>query len=80
LKKLSKAEELTDPKTKLLIFYHNKINLKIFSPKIISQGYLLPYCPGIDHAIKLEKDEHGREKAVPWGPLYNMSKEKLLVL
>jgi hypothetical protein len=80
LKKLNKAEELTDPKTKLLIFYHDKINLKIFSPKIISQGYLPPHCPGINHAIKLEKDKHGREKAVPWGLLYNMLKEELLVL
>jgi hypothetical protein len=54
--------------------------LKIFSPKIISQGYLLPYYPGINHAIKLEKNKHGREKAVPWGLLYNILKEKLLVL
>jgi hypothetical protein len=54
--------------------------LKIFSPKIISQGYLLPYYPGIDYAIELEKDKHSREKAVPWGLLYNMLKEELLVL
>ena len=80
MKKLSKAEEPTDPKTKLPIFYHDKINLKIFSPEIIGQGYLPPHRPGIDHAIELEKDEHGREKAVPWGLLYNMSKEELLVL
>jgi hypothetical protein len=79
LKKLSKAKKLTDPKIKLPIFYHNKINLKIFSPEIISQGYLLPYCPDIDHAIKLEKDKHGREKVMPWGLLYNISKEELLV-
>jgi transposase InsO family protein len=80
LEKLNKAEEPTDPKTKLPIFYHDRINLKIFSPEIIGEGHLPPHRPGIDHAIELEKDEYGREKAVPWGPLYNMSKEELLVL
>jgi hypothetical protein len=80
LKKLSKTKKLTDPKIKLLIFYYNKINLKIFSPEIISQGHLLPYYPGFNHAIKLEKDEYSREKAMPWGLLYNMLKEELLVL
>ena len=35
LEKLNKAKVLTDPKTKLPIFYHNKINLKVFSPEII---------------------------------------------
>ena len=35
---------------------------------------------GIDHSIKLERDENGKEKTVPWGPLYNMSRDELLVL
>jgi hypothetical protein len=39
-----------------------------------------PHRPGRDHAIPLEKDEQGREKDVPWGPLYKISREKLLVL
>ena len=34
----------------------------------------------MDTAIKLEKDEQGREKEVPWGPLYGMSRDELLVL
>ena len=36
--------------------------------------------PEIDHRIELEKDENGKEKEPPWGPLYNMSRGELLVL
>jgi hypothetical protein len=39
-----------------------------------------PHRPGRDHAIPLEKDEQGRERDVPWGPLYGMSQKELLVL
>jgi hypothetical protein len=35
---------------------------------------------GVDHSIELELDEHGKEKTVPWGPLYSMSRNELLVL
>jgi hypothetical protein len=35
--------------------------------------------PSIDHAIHLEQ-ENGKDKEVPWGPLYNMSRDELLVL
>ena len=35
--------------------------------------------PGIDHEIELEK-VNGRDAEVLWGPLYNMSREELLVL
>ncbi len=34
---------------------------------------------GTDHQIELEKVNE-KESKVPWGPLYNMMKEKLLVL
>ena len=30
--------------------------------------------------INLERDEKGREKPIPWGPLYGMSRDELLVL
>jgi hypothetical protein len=39
-----------------------------------------PYRSGRNHAILLEKNKQGREKDVPWGPLYGISREKLLVL
>jgi hypothetical protein len=41
---------------------------------------IAPHRPGRDHAIPLEKDEQRRERDVPWGPLYGISREKLLVL
>jgi hypothetical protein len=45
------------------------------------EGTAIPlYRSGRDHAIPLEKDEQGRERDVPWGPLYGISREKLLVL
>ena len=41
---------------------------------------LPPHQPGIDYKIEFEKDENGQEKKAPWGPLYNMSREELLLL
>lgn len=41
---------------------------------------LPPHRKGIDTKITLIKDEQGREKEVPWGPLYGMSRGELLVL
>ena len=38
------------------------------------------YGPRVNHGIKLEKDKEGQEPKVPWGPLYSMSQDKLLVL
>ncbi|KAI0996872.1 hypothetical protein K3495_g11313 [Podosphaera aphanis] len=41
---------------------------------------LAPFRPGVDTKVQLLKDEQGRLKEVPWGPLYGMSREELLVL
>ena len=41
---------------------------------------LAPHRPGVDLKIDLKKDTEGRELPLPWGPLYNMSREELLVL
>ena len=35
---------------------------------------------GVDLKIELEKNEDGSEVTVPWGPLYGMNREELLVL
>jgi hypothetical protein len=35
---------------------------------------------GIDHSIELEKEPSGKDKEIPWGPLYSMSRDELLVL
>jgi hypothetical protein len=39
-----------------------------------------PHRENKDHAIELIKDNEGKEAQVPWGPLYGMSREELLVL
>jgi hypothetical protein len=54
--------------------------MKIFIPEIVGQVGLPPHRPEIDHAIELEKNELERDKNFPWGPLYSMTKEELLVL
>ena len=51
---------------------------QVFNPK--EAASLPPHRLGIDHEIPLEKDQNGNEKPVPWGPLYNMSHDELLVL
>lgn len=68
----------TDPKTKLPTAYHDF--LEVFDRE--RADYLPPLRgPSIDHKIELiERDENGRKPEPPWGPLYNMSREELLVL
>ena len=70
------VKKRTDPRTKLPEHYHEY--LPLFDMKAADQ--LPPHRPGIDHKIELETDENGKEKEVPWGPLYNMSREELLLL
>ena len=57
---------------------HYKNFAQVFNPK--QAATLPPHRPGIDHEIPLEKDDTGKEKIVPWGPLYNMTHDELLVL
>lgn len=45
-----------------------------------SHSSILPPHRPSDMKINLQKDEKGREKPIPWGPLYNMSRDELLVL
>lgn len=42
--------------------------------------HLLSFRPGQDRAIELEKDDARRVKHPPHGPLYEMSRDELLVL
>ncbi|KAL6359921.1 hypothetical protein LRP88_07349 [Fusarium phalaenopsidis] len=51
---------------------------RLFSPAEASQ--LPPQRPGYDHEINLVRDQHGNEPTLPWGPLYSMSREELMVL
>lgn len=47
---------------------------------INSDNCLPPHRLGVDTQVKLKIDDQGREKEVPWGPLYGISWEELLVL
>ena len=70
-------KKYTDPKAKLPAVYHPWLDA--FDRK---KADVLPPLrgPGIDHTIELEKDADGNELQAPWGPLYSMSREELLVL
>ena len=41
---------------------------------------LPPHRPGIDNIFILEKSKNGREKNLPWGLLYKIIRDKLLIL
>lgn len=66
----------TDPRTKLPQHYWNWLNA--FDQEKAEQ---LPPLRGkdTDHQITLDQKD-GKDAEVPWGPLYNMSREELLVL
>ena len=50
----------------------------LFSPEEAMK--LPPHRLGVDHEVNLQPDKNGNEPPLPWGPLYNMSREELLVL
>ena len=41
---------------------------------------LAPHKRGVNHCIEIRKQPDGTQFALPWGPLYSMSREELLVL
>ena len=78
IEKALRVKVPTDPLTKLPNYLHDYVD--VFDQK---RAEALPRFrgPGIDHKIELvETDETGKKPEVPWGPLYNMSREELLVL
>ncbi|KAI1002680.1 hypothetical protein K3495_g5519 [Podosphaera aphanis] len=66
----------SDPKEKLPMHYHEFLD--VFDHK---KAEILPPSRGrgIDHEIQIES-HNGEEAKIPWGPLYNMSRDELLVL
>jgi hypothetical protein len=70
-------KKYTDPRTKLPSWVDPQFH-KCFDRK---EADKLPvHRQGIDHAVELVRTADGSEPAVPWGPLYNMSRDELLVL
>ena len=41
---------------------------------------LPPYRHGINYTLTLKKNKNGKKKTPPWGPLYKITRDKLLVL
>ena len=76
IEKALKKKSRTPPLEKLPERYREF--LELFEDDDGSQ--LPPYRQGIDMEIKLECDQQGKEKEAPWGPLYSMSRDELLVL
>ena len=56
--------------------YHN--HLPLFEGDMAAE--LLLHRPSINHIFTLEKGKNGQEKNPPWGPLYRMIRNKLLIL
>ncbi|KAM4056773.1 reverse transcriptase (RNA-dependent DNA polymerase) [Hirsutella rhossiliensis] len=79
LKDIEKAltpRKKSDPREKLPRHYHEY--LSVFDRDQADQ--LPPRRPGCDHKIQLERGPDDKEKEPPWGPLYGMSREELIVL
>jgi hypothetical protein len=78
IEKALKVKKYTDPRIKLPDHYHEF--LEVFDRK---KADTLPQLRGssVDHKIELiPSDEKGNKVEPPWGRLYSMSREELLVL
>jgi hypothetical protein len=69
-------KEITDPRIKLPEHYHQYLD--VFDQRMADQ--LLPHWPGANHKIELNLDEKGKLLKVPYGLLYQIMQEELLVL
>ena len=56
--------------------YHD--HLPLFKGGIAAE--LPPHRPGINHTFTLKIGKNGQERNLPWGPLYRITRDKLLVL
>ncbi len=76
IKKVLTSQKKTDLRTILSDHYHEFLN--VFNHTMTEKLPLLRE-EGTDHQIEL-KEVNEKESKVLWGPLYNMMREKLLVL
>ena len=74
-RKILSKEEIINKLPKQLQHHY-----KAFEDHKSSINDLPPHRPGVDIAIEIEKDEQGRNKDLPRGPLYGMSRDELLCL
>lgn len=78
LLKLSKQDCKSDDELRRMIpeQFHDLIELWRYN----EASKLPPNRPGIDHRIDIKVDNQEKKMEIPFGPLYNMSREELLVL
>lgn len=76
INKALKPKVKGDP-MKLLPEHFHKV-LPLFDAQKAKE--LPPHRPGVDHGIEIETGDDGKKKTIPWGPLYSMSRDELLVL
>lgn len=77
LLKLSKQEHRSEDELRKLVpeQFHDLIDLW----RLDQASKLPPNRPGVDHRIEIKVDSKGKKMNIPFGPLYNMSREELLV-
>ncbi|KAI1008180.1 hypothetical protein K3495_g64 [Podosphaera aphanis] len=73
-KRITREEIMSNLPEQLRHYYH------AFEADNNNESDLPPHRLGVDVAIEIEKDEQGRTKDVPRGPLYGMSRDKLFCL
>jgi hypothetical protein len=66
-----------DPYIKLPKYYYEF--LPLYSPDEANKLLSL-YREEIDYTIELKRNKDNTEKEFPWGPLYNISRDKFLIL
>jgi hypothetical protein len=76
IEKVLIVQKETDPRTKLLEHYSKFLSIFDHSK---AEKLLLLRGPRTNYTIELEK-VNKKELVVPWGPLYNMSRDELIVL
>ena len=76
IEKALKVKTHSDPKEKLPKEYHPWLDIFDWT----AAEHLPPHRKGQDHAIQLEPKADGSVPEVPWGPLYAISQNELLVL
>jgi hypothetical protein len=76
IKKALSVRRIADPRTKLPSHFHEFLDVfdRTEADKLPPQR-----GKGVDHEIELLQQD-GKDPEVPWGPLYNMSRDELLVL
>ena len=77
IEKALQPKEVVDPKEYVPAEIYEEFH-ELFSAERAAK--LPPRRPGVDHRIPIKKKPDGSEMELPWGPLYTMSREELLVL